>query len=103
MEDESRAAYSTGGHARGAYIPYHSVTPVTDHIHHRDDQHTSDGNDQHSSRDARGDCAVGQRPVLGASTDATMTGQCDPQARHASFGMSYSSSNDDFDDTYIWS
>ena len=61
MEDESRAAYSTGGHARGAYIPYSSVTPVTDHMHLREDQHTSDGNDQHSSRDARGDCAVGQR------------------------------------------
>ena len=34
---------------------------------------------------------MGQRPVLGASADATMTGQSDPQARHASFGMSYSS------------
>ena len=40
MEDESRAAYSTGGHAHGAYIPYSSVTPVTDHIHLRDDQHS---------------------------------------------------------------
>ena len=62
---------------------------------HRDDQHTSDGNDQHSSRDARGDCAVGQRPVLGASTDATMTGQCDPQAMHASLSMSCALSRDD--------
>ena len=40
MEDESRAAYSTGGHARGAYIPYSSVTPVTDHMHLREDQHS---------------------------------------------------------------
>ena len=39
MEDDARAVYSTGGHARGAYIPYSSVTPVTDHMHLREDQH----------------------------------------------------------------
>merc|ERR1711920_983335 len=48
-------------------------------------QHTSDGNDQHSSCDAHGDCAVGRGPAAVASVAAV--GQDDPQALHASSRM----------------
>ena len=77
--------FSEGGTAQGAYSPfiYNEVTPVTLRVTNDCAQHTSDGNVQHSSRDARDDCAVGRGPAAAASTDATAVGQDDPQAVHA--------------------
>ena len=63
MED---VPFSEGGTAQGAYSPYSSVTPPTFSVLSDSDcaQHTSDGNDQHSSRDARGDCATSQSSLI---------------------------------------
>ena len=92
MESNGRAAFSLGGTARGAYIPYPSSNPtipgpVTDQ-HHPSDQHTSDVNDQHSSCDVHGDCAMGHAPPVDASADVSTGGPVDPSAGHASSRVS---------------
>ena len=87
--------FSEGGTAQGAYSPL--VTPPTHSLVTSGNdraQHTSDGNDQHSSRDARDDCAVGRGPAAGASADATAVGQDDPQALHASSRLACAHSDD---------
>merc|ERR1712087_421379 len=86
MEELDRAMFSDDGLARGAYSPY--PTPSTRSvINPTCAQHTSDGNDQHSSCDVHGDCAVGRGPAAVASADVTAVGQDDPQALHASSRM----------------
>merc|ERR1712087_314093 len=83
-----RAMFSEDGLARGAYSPY--PTPPTLSAHSNSTtcaQHTSDGNDQHSSCDVHGDCAVGRGPAAVASAEVTAVGQDDPQALHASSRM----------------
>merc|ERR1712087_323342 len=83
-----RAMFSEDGLARGAYSPY--PTPPTLSAHSNSTtcaQHTSDGNDQHSSCDVHGDCAVGRGPAAVASAELTAVGQDDPQALHASSRM----------------
>merc|ERR1712087_676657 len=83
-----RAMFSEDGLARGAYSPY--PTPPTLSAHSNSTtcaQHTSDGNDQHSSCDAHGDCAVGRGPAAVASAEVTAVGQDDSQALHASSRM----------------
>ena len=70
MEELDRAMLSEDGLARGAYSPY--PTPPTLSAHSNSTtcaQHTSDGNDQHSSCDVHGDCAVGRGPAAVASAD----------------------------------
>ncbi len=84
MDSNGRAAFSMGGTARGAYIPYNSSNlvnpdPVTDQ-HHPLDQHTSDCNDQHSSCDVHGDCAMGHAPPVDTSADVSTGGPVDPSA-----------------------
>ena len=94
MEDDP---FTEGGTAQGAYSPYNIITPptliVTSHNQHCA-QHTSDGNDQHSSRDARGDCAVGQQAAADASTDVSAAAQSDPHAGRASSYVTCARSSD---------
>jgi len=81
------AAFSAGGTARGAYQPFDPVTtPDPNHPsnHQPVVRHTSDGNVQHSSCDAHGDCAVGHAQSVVASTDASADGPVDPLAGRAS-------------------
>ena len=92
MDSNGRAAFSQGGTARGAYIPYHSssnlINPDPVHDHHHSDQHTSDANVQHSSCDVHGDCAMGHAPPVGTSADVSTGGPVDPSAGHASSRIS---------------
>ena len=88
---EDRAAWSAGGSALGAYQPYNPLTtPDPNHpsIQQPVVLHTSDGNVQHSSCDAHGDCAVGHAQSVVASTDASADGPVDPLAGRASSDLS---------------
>ena len=92
MEPSDRAAFSEGGTARDAYLPYlplgNPSSPSDPSSLGNCAQHTSDGNVQHSSCDEHGDCAVGHALPVGASADVTTGEPVDPQAGHASSRVS---------------
>ena len=75
MEPSDRAAFSEGGTARDAYLPYlplgNPSSPNSPNSLGNCALHTSDGNVQHSSCDEHGDCAVGHALPVGASADVT--------------------------------
>ena len=66
MDELDRALFSEGGFARGAYQPLLlgglDVTTSTSTVGH----HTSDVNDQHSSRDVRGDGVASHSSFMSA-------------------------------------
>ena len=64
------ALFTSSGHARGGYSPFPHTINVTNHDFNPVDHHTSDGNDQHSSRDARGDCAASQSSLISCAAAA---------------------------------
>ena len=92
---DCESQFSRGGTARGAYSPYSSVTPQTNQsTRNACAQHTSDGNDHHSSRDARDDCAVGHTAAADASSDVSAVAQSGSLAVHASSRMACARSDD---------
>ena len=95
MGDDSSPTLSASALALDTYSQSQPTTLIINQSSLPCAQHTSDANDQHSSRDARDDCAVGQRPSVDASTDVSMDGQGDPQARHASSHVTCARMNED--------
>ena len=72
MEELDPLLFTERGTARAAYTPLIDLDPHTYNNNHNPVdtlvQHTSDGNDQHSSCDVHGDCAASHSSFMGAPT-----------------------------------